>query len=209
MCFRRAHWQSTRQWALTENLPPQSLVRLCAVVGAMLEAVEKATSTSPGPAPRDLNDAFLGAAYGHARTAACARSVNSHVAAKQEDDALILTRSLLLIVAQALYLVEPDDQAERERRLASARRSWAREAVRTLDHLAATGFEPTDDRERIADMEEEAKAKGVPPLPSETANFYANIGLRAYYARVYRLASDVVHYSIGSALHGFAELPGP
>lgn len=191
---------------MTENLPPQSLVRLCAVVGAMLEAVEKATSTSPGPAPRDLNDAFLGAAYGRAYR--CMRSIRELACRGEADDALILTRSLLLIVAQALYLVEPDDQAERERRLASARRSWAREAVRTLDHLAATGFEPADNRERIADMEEEAKAKGVPPLPSDR-QLLANIGLRAYYARVYRLASDVVHYSIGSALHGFAEYPDP
>ena len=28
-----------------------------------------------------------------------------------------------------------------------------------------------------------------------------------YYARVYRVASDVVHYSIGSALGGFIEYP--
>ena len=74
-------------------------MRLCAVVGAMLEAVENATSTSPGPASRDLNDAFLGAAYGRAYR--CIRSIGELACRGEADDALILTRSLLLIVAQA------------------------------------------------------------------------------------------------------------
>jgi Family of unknown function (DUF5677) len=126
----------------------------------------------------------------------------------EADDALILTRSLLLIVARALYLIEPDDLEERARRLASARRSWARDAVRTLDDLTATGFEPADDRERIAGIEEAEKARGIPPLPNDR-DLLGALGLDAYYARVYRLASDTVHYSIGSALHGFLEEPDP
>jgi hypothetical protein len=170
----------------------------------MLDAVEKATRDSPGPAPRDLNDTLLGAAYGRAYR--CIRSIRELACRGEADDALILTRSLLLIVAQALYLVEPDDPAERERRLASARRSWAREALRTLDVLAATGFEPADDRERIAEIEETEKARGVPPLPKDR-HLLAELGLSAYYARLYRPASDTVHYSIGSALHGFIEYP--
>ena len=172
----------------------------------MLDAVEKATRDSPGPAPRDLNDAFLGAAYGRAYR--CVRSIRELACRGEADDALILTRSLLLIVAQALYLVEPDDPAERERRLASARRSWAREALRTLDYLAATGFEPADDRERIAGIEEAEKARGVPYLPTDR-DLLSGLGLSVYYASVYRFASDVVHYSIGSALHGFLEDPDP
>jgi Family of unknown function (DUF5677) len=172
----------------------------------MLEAVEKATTTSPGPAPRDLNDAFLGAAYGRAYR--CMRSIRELACRGEADDALILTRSLLLIVARALYLVEPEDPAERERRFASARRSWAREALHTLDDLAATGFEPADDREPLAHIEEAEKARGVPFLPKDR-QLLTDLGLSAYYARVYRLASETVHYSLGSALHGFAEYPDP
>jgi Family of unknown function (DUF5677) len=172
----------------------------------MLDAVENATGDSPGPAPRDLNDAFLGAAYGRAYR--CVRSIRELACRGEADDALILTRSLLLIVAQALYLVEPGDPAERERRLASARRSWAREALHTLNYLAATGFEPADDRERIAGIEKAEKARGVSYLPTDR-DLLSGLGLSVYYARVYRLASDVVHYSIGSALHGFLEDPDP
>jgi hypothetical protein len=126
----------------------------------------------------------------------------------EADDALILARSLLLIVARALYLIEPDDPEERARRLASARRSWAKEALHTLEDLDSTGFEPADNRAKIADIEEAEKAGGVPLLPNDR-DLLAELGLAAYYARVYRLASDTVHYSIGSALHGFLEYPDP
>jgi hypothetical protein len=172
----------------------------------MLDAVEKASIDSPGPAPRDLSDTFLGAAY--RRAYRCVRSIRELACRGEADDALILTRSLLLTVARALYLVEPDDPAERERRLGSARRSWAREALRTLDDLAATGFEPADDREQIAGIEEAEEARGVALLPKDR-DLLTDLGLAPYYARVYRLASDTVHYSIGSALHGFLEYPDP
>jgi hypothetical protein len=46
----------------------------------------------------------------------------------------------------------------------------------------------------------------VPRLPPDRQLLEA-LGLKAYYARVYRLASDVTHYSIGSALDGFVEYP--
>jgi hypothetical protein len=42
----------------------------------------------------------------------------------------------------------------------------------------------------------------VPPLPSDR-ELLDTLGLGTFYARVYKLASEVVHYSIGSALDGF------
>lgn len=186
------------------SLPTRSLVRLCAAVDLILEAVEKATEDSPGPAPRDLTDAFLGAAYGRAHR--CMRSIRELAGRGEADDALILTRSLLTIVARSLYIVEPDDPKERERRLASWRLSWGEQALRILDDLSAAGFEPIDDRERIAGIVETERAQGVQPLPNDR-DLLAGLGLAAYYARVYRPASDVVHYSMGNALGGFAEYP--
>lgn len=85
--------------------------------------------------------------------------------------------------------------------------TWAEDAVRALDDLAASGFAPQDnERARIARLASLDQARDVPRLPNDRDLLRA-LGLEAYYARVYRLASDVVHCSIGSALDGFLELP--
>jgi hypothetical protein len=188
------------------SLPTESLMRLCAVVDMTREAVEEATTSSPGPAPRDMNDALLGAAYGRAYR--CMRSIREIAGRGETQDAMILTRSLLSIVARSLYIVEPNDAEDRERRQASSRLTWAREAGRTLDDLSATGFAPADDRARIARIVEIENSRGTKPLPNDR-DLLAAMGLSAYYARVYRVASDVAHYSIGSALNGFLEYPDP
>jgi Family of unknown function (DUF5677) len=182
---------------------PSGLDRICAVVDTILDAVKKAPTESPGAAAKDVNDAFLAAAYG--RAFRCMRSIRELAGRGEADDAFILTRALLTIVARSLCLVESDDPEERERRFDSARRSWAEEALHALDELEAAGFEPTDERERIERIVEATKGRGVPRLPSER-KLLSQLGLRPYYARVYKLASDRVHYSIGSALGGF--LPG-
>jgi hypothetical protein len=184
--------------------PTPSLIRLCAVVELTLQAVEKATTDALGPAPRDLNDTFLGAAY--ARAYRCVRSIKELAWRGEADDALILTRALLSVIARSLYIVESDDAEERERRAAAWRRRWAEDALATIDDLAETGFDPADDRDRIADIAELEKARGAPRLPPDR-EMLAALGLSVYYARVYRLASDVVHYSIGIALDGFVEYP--
>ena len=92
------------------------------------------------------------------------------------------------------------------RRLASWRLSWAIDAKKTLDDLAATGFEPSDDRDRVARIAEQEQARGTKQLPNDR-DLFAALGLSAYYARVYRFGSDTVHYSMGSALRGFLEYP--
>ena len=68
------------------------------------------------------------------------------------------------------------------------------------------GFEPSDDRDRIARIADAESGRTVTPFPNDH-DLLASLGLLAYYARVYRVASDVVHYSIGSALDGFLDYP--
>ena len=184
--------------------PTPSLARICAAVDLTLEAVEKATTDSPGPAPRDVNDAFLGAAYGRAYR--CMRSIRELAGRGEAEDALILTRALLSLVARSLYVIQPADAAERERRVAAWRRLWAEDAVAAGDDLSAMGFEPDGDREGTVRIAEGDKARGVRLLPPDRQLLEA-LGLAPYHARVYRLASDVAHYSIGSALDGFVEYP--
>src|SRR3954453_19349005 len=88
------------------NGPPPSLLRLCAAVDVILAAVEQSAIASSGPAPRDVNDTFLGAAYGRAYR--CLRSIRELADRGEADDALVLTRTLLSIVARALYVVQPE-----------------------------------------------------------------------------------------------------
>jgi hypothetical protein len=179
-------------------------MRLCASADAVLDAVEEATASSPGPVPRDLNDAFLGAAYGRAYR--CMRSIRELACRGEGDDAMILTRSLLLIVGTSLYVTQPDDDVERVKRMASWRLSYAIKMGRTYDDLSGTGFDPDDNREGLRRIEEHETGLGTKPLPNDH-DLLAALGLSAYYARVYRVASDIVHYSIGSALDGFVEYP--
>jgi hypothetical protein len=75
-----------------------------------------------------------------------------------------------------------------------------------LDHMDATGFEPTHDRELVERILAEEEARETKPLLNDH-DLLASLGLSAYYARVYRPGSDTVHYSIGSAVRGFLELP--
>jgi hypothetical protein len=147
---------------------------------------------------------LLGAAYGRAYR--LMRSIRETAGRCEADDALILTRALLSVVGRSLYIVQPDDEAERERRFASWRRKWAEDSLRAIDDLAAAGFEPADERARIAAILEAERARGTPPLANDHDLLRA-LDLSVYYARVYRLASEVVHYSIGSALDGFIEYP--
>jgi hypothetical protein len=175
------------------------LERICVAVATILAAVERAP-TERREVERDANDAFLRAAYGRAYR--CVRSIHGLACRGEADDALILTHALLSIVARSLYLVAPDDPSERARRFDSARRSWAEQALSTLDALTAAGFEPADDRGRIAEIVTSTEEQGIAPLPNDR-DVLASLGLEPFYARVYKLASDVIHYSLGSAVGGF------
>jgi hypothetical protein len=179
--------------------PASGLDRICAAVDVILDAVH-AAPTELAERERDVNDAFLRAAYG--RAFRCVRSIRELAGRGEADDAMILTRALLSIVARSLYLAAPDEAAEREHRFDSARRSWAEQALSALDALSATGFDPADDRERIARIASQTAERGVPRLPDDRGLLDA-LGLGQFYARVYKLASDVLHYSIGAALDGF------
>src|SRR4051812_630443 len=122
------------------DAPTSSLLRLFAAVDAITAAIEAATSSSPGPSGRDLNDTFLGAAYGRAYR--CVRSIRQLAERGEADDATILTRALLSVIARSLYIVEPEDAVERDRRFAAWRRKWAEDTLKAIDGLAATGFQP-------------------------------------------------------------------
>jgi Family of unknown function (DUF5677) len=184
--------------------PSAELIRLSAAVDVILEAVEKAAQPTTQHVGRDVNDALLGAAYGRAYR--CMRSIRELAARGEADDAAIIARALVSLVARSLYLVAPDDATERRARFERALLTWADAMLRASDDLEAAGFEHDGDRDRVARIVATAKRRGIPKLPNDH-DILVGLGLRSYYARIYRLASEVVHYSVGSALDGFVEYP--
>jgi hypothetical protein len=172
-------------------------------VDVILEAVENAPTGTPGTPVRDANDTLLCAAYGRAYR--CLRSIRELAGRGEADDALVLTRALVSLVARSLWLASPDDPAERKVRLDRARRSWAEEAVKTARDLRSVGFEP-EGEERAQALLDQLEQVGVACLPDDRSLLVA-LNLEAFYPRVHRRASDVTHFSLGAALEGFLERP--
>ena len=169
--------------------------------------IELVRATTPGDAgvdTADRNDRLLVAAYGRAYR--CFVSIRELAGRGEADDAAILTRALLSIGLRSLYLVGSDDPAERDRRFRRAGRTFFEEFKKVAKEEAAAGgvlgeAEVKRTEETIARFE----ADGMPPLPSDY-DIANGLDLLPFYTRVYRPGSEVMHYSIGSALDGFLEL---
>src|SRR5436190_1853727 len=103
-----------------ETKPGTQLEQICRAVDAILEAIESAPLADPGPTVRDVNDAFLCAAYG--RVYRCVRSIRELAGRGEADDAIVLLRHLVSIVGASIWLAAPTDPAERPSRFHRARR---------------------------------------------------------------------------------------
>lgn len=183
--------------------PARQLEAISNVADVILEAVASSSTASPGHSVRDVNDALLCAAYGRAYR--CLRSIRQLAGSEEADDALSLTRALVEIVARSLWLVKPTGSDEREGRFDSARRSWAEDTVKALRDLHALGFE-ADDPGRVQAIATTLESRGVPRTP-DVRTMLLDVGLVHFYPRVYRLTSDVLHFSVGAALDAFLERP--
>jgi hypothetical protein len=73
------------------------------------------------------------------------------------------------------------------------------------DEAAAGGVLDQADVDRYDEIIARFNDEGTPPLPSDY-DIAKELNIIPFYTRVYRPGSDVAHYSIGSALDGFAEL---
>lgn len=205
----------------TPHKPPRGRLRSGDVDGAFVEYtplgaadqilswVEEATPEDLQVPIRDRNDALLCAAYGRAYR--CFRSIRDLAARGEADDATILSRALVSIALQALWLAEPDEQRERDRRHARAALKYLqevekleeedRELQKIYDQEPAVRSTEAKSRAMIDRLE----ALGVNPPPPDEA-LARKLNFRPFYTRIYRVGSDVAHYSIGSALDGFMEL---
>ena len=187
---------------MSENTPEDELDEIGHVADAILAQIK--SNTVEGVSVRDVNDAILVAAFGRAYR--CSRSIRELAGRGEADDAFVLTRSLVSIVARALWLATPDDLTERERRFDRGRHDWAVWAAKTGRDLASQGFGFDVDPDRAQAIADRLAARDVPDLPDDRS-MLASVGLAQIYPRVHRLASDVVHFSLGSALDSFLEWP--
>ena len=150
---------------------------------------------------RDRNDICLGLAF--ARALRCIRSIRDIAAVHGEaDDAFALTRALVVLCVQAAWLVKPDDPDERLRRsrvLELAARRQLRTQACAMEGLGMDfGMAATDFDDRIHDLED----MSIEKTPTDES-MALEVGMKHFYARIYRSASDVAHYSLWSALSGF------
>lgn len=114
------------------------------------------------------------------------------------EEAVILARSLLSLVARAVWVDLPDDKAERRARWERYAKHHLSERIKTLEGMKALGFNVDEevidfDREQLKTVEH---AKG---LPSDR-QLLEQLNLHAWYHRLYRLSSDYAHFSLGVAI---------
>lgn len=174
------------------------------VVDEILQAVEDAAPGAPGVPTRDANDLHLLSAYGRAYR--CLRSIRKLAGEGEADDAAILTRSLLSTILRALYLVQPDGFMERQSRRLQLAYSTRREEATALDEMRTLEFPnitEEDVKQARAHKDKLAKFGRIPP----DAQLATQLGLDAFYSRVYRSTSDASHFGMRTMLAGFVAQP--
>jgi hypothetical protein len=173
------------------------------IADEILRIVEASAPGDPGVETRDRNDRLLVAAYGRAHR--CFFSIRELVHRGEADDAEILTRALLSIALRSLYLAQPDDAEERQRRFRRAGRTYFEELLKAAREEEAEGIDLAKDVKRLEENIARFEAEGIARLPTDH-DLARSLDLAPFYTRVYRPGSDVAHYSIGAALDGFLEL---
>jgi len=114
-------------------------------------------------------------------------------------EAMILTRSLLSLVARAAYVDAPLDAAERRLRFDRSEMTRLDELLKTAAALESVGFEVDDDTAAIEKHLASLTQQGVKKLPNDR-QLLAEVNLAAFYARLYRPGSEHVHFSLKDAV---------
>jgi hypothetical protein len=198
----------------------RDLVTLCGAVDRVLGLVRDRLPEIEQPAIRDWNDRLFVEAF--ARAFRCLQSVREMASRREAEDAAVLTRALLSLALQYLWLARVDDEAERHDRLRRLHRKWATERASLGEELEDLGHFPTDaSAEQLRATVAQFRAKAdelerdcVRRMPGE-----CDIAKRLdrdlepelprwfelLYTRIYRPTSHVAHYGIGSAVSGLTE----
>jgi hypothetical protein len=158
-----------------------------------------------------------------ARAYRCLRSVRELAGRGESEDAAVLTRALVSLAAQYLWLACVENVDERRDRLRRLQRKWASGRATLGEELIDLGYTPDDERSAEQFREDVAKFRaradelereGIRAMPNErdialrldrdlqpeTPRFFELL-----YTRAYRPTSHIAHYGIGAALGGVGE----
>jgi hypothetical protein len=178
-----------------------------AVAEELADAVRAYWAGSKGAAITDDDtERMLVAAF--ARAHRCFRSIISVVNPSWED-ALVLTRALLCVALRSLYLVQPTDRAERRNRY----RAWVYRELQDWQYevagLHAAGIEievdPAVVAAEVREAREELARDGVAGFPEDRL-IADELDMKLFFDRIYRPASAIAHFAVGSAANSFVEL---
>jgi hypothetical protein len=123
--------------------------------------------------------------------------------ARAGAEAMILSRTLLSIVARAEYADRPKAPAERERRFWQYRARDLRDRIAHLRELQKEGFSVVGD---IQELEAELDPIGdVGSFPTDAEILRDHIEFSPFYARLYQLSSNYVHFAQWIALNPLDE----
>lgn len=115
-------------------------------------------------------------------------------------EAMILTRSLLSLVARAAYVDAPSDAAERKVRFERSEMTRLDELSKTAAALKSVGFEIDDDTAEVERELASLKHQGIKKLPNDRDLLLNEVNLAQFYARLYRPGSEHVHFSLSEAV---------
>jgi hypothetical protein len=176
------------------------------VATAITRLVEANLPQFPGVPLRDTNDEQLCVAYG--RSFRCFVSIRELAGRDAADDALVLTRTLLMVALRSLYMALPNDPVERELRFRSSGLTSMKAEITAADDQTRAGFTSVMNVDPFRAVVSRLEGLGVPQLPPEE-QIAERVGFGPFYSRVFRPASAVAHYSIWSALDGYARRERP
>ncbi len=132
-------------------------------------------------------------------------SIRELVARGAGEDAQVLLRTFLSLVGRALWVNHPTEKAERRDRFRRYRRRDLEDGIRMIDDGQLIGLAPDNLRlrEELVEELEQLKADGVQGLPTDRAILEA-ADMQAFHARIYASASEHVHFSLSTAVHGLS-----
>jgi hypothetical protein len=188
--------RTPREPAPTAEEPPDARTE-AEVLADEIIATAQAAAPSIGGTRGDTAGLIMHGAYvkGFRRFAAIRMLAGRHDGA----EAIILTRTLLSMVARAAYVDAPDDTATRKARWEQFQVTNLRDRLKMIADLADTGFDvDTDTTDLQADLDE-LENRAISALPNDH-DLLESLNLKPFYARLYRPGSEHVHFSLNVAV---------
>jgi hypothetical protein len=173
--------------------PSARLERAVAFADKLIALTE---SVSPGGRRGDMCSLVMFAAYLHGLRRF--RAIRNLAADGAGAEAAILTRSLLSVLARAIYVDEPTDAEVRHERWVQFARTDAKAAHDLACGLRDAGF-PVEAEEIAVLSERKDELGDCKRLPNDR-ELMPLVGLAPHYWRIYQPTSDLAHFGLAGAL---------